>query len=85
MVLPGEIGTQTDYINAGTVNYKVNVTIDNVDTVDYVVDIKISATPLTIAQPQYVSFASNIVGFTLVIHANVAGLTVTSEVLVVGR
>ncbi|GAH39119.1 unnamed protein product [marine sediment metagenome] len=46
MVLPGEIGTQTDMIAAGVVNYKMNVTIDNVDMVDYVVDVKLSTTPL---------------------------------------
>jgi len=85
MVLPGEIGTQTDYINAGTVNYKMNVTITDIDTVDYVIDIKISTIPLVIAQPQYISFSTNIVGFTLVLASNVAGVTATAEVLTVGH
>ncbi len=81
MVLPGEIGTQTDNIDAGVVNYKMNVTITNVDTVDYVVDVKLSTTPLVVASPQYISFSTNIVGFTIVLASNVAGVTVTAEVL----
>ncbi len=85
MVLPGEIGTQTDTIGAGVINYKMNVTITNVDMVDYVVDVKLSTIPLVVASPQFVSFASNIVGFTLVLASNVAGVTVTAEVLVLSR
>jgi len=85
MVLPGEIGTQTDTIGAGVINYKMNVTITNVDTVDYVVDVKLSTTPLVVASPQFISFATNIVGFTLVLTSNVAGVTVTAEVLVLSR
>lgn len=84
MVLPGEVGTQTDMIAAGVVNYKMNVTIDNVDMVDYVVDVKLSTTPLVVASPQYISFATNIVGFTLVLASNAAGVTVMAEVLVLG-
>lgn len=84
MVLPGEIGIQTDNINAGVVNYKMNVTIDNVDMVDYVVDVKLSTTPLVVASSQYISFATNIVGFTLVLASNAAGVTVMAEVLVLG-
>ncbi len=81
MVLPGEIGTQTDNIDAGVVNYKMNVTITNVNTVDYVLDVKLSTTPLVVASPQYISFSGNIVGFTLILVANAAGVTVTAEVL----
>ncbi len=82
MVLPGEIGTQTDNIDAGIVNYKMNVTISDVDTVDYVVDVKLSTKPLVVASTQYISFSGNIVGFTLILVANAAGVTVTAEVLV---
>lgn len=85
MVLPGEIGTQTDNIDAGIVNYKMNVTINNVDTVNYVVDVKLSTKPLIVATPQYISFAANIVGFTLVLTSNVTGVTVTAEVLTLGQ
>jgi hypothetical protein len=84
MVLPGEIGTQTDNIDAGIVNYKMSVTIPEVDTIDYVVDIKISTSPLVIAQPQYIGFGGNVVGFTLALASNATGVTVTSEVLVLG-
>ena len=84
MVLPGEIGIQTDNIDKDVVNYKMNVTISNVDTVDYVVDVKLSTKPLVVASPQYISFATNIVGFTLVLASNAAGVTVTAEVLVLG-
>lgn len=85
MVLPGEIGTQTDNIDTGVVNYKMNVTISNVDTVDYVVDVKLSTKPLVVATPQYISFSANIVGFTLVLASNAAGVTVTAEVLALGQ
>jgi len=85
MVLPGEIGTQTDNIDTGIVNYKMNVTISNVDTVDYVVDVKLSTKPLVVVTPQYISFAANIVGFTLVLASNAAGVTVTAEVLTLGQ
>ena len=85
MVLPGEVDTQTDTIDEGVVNYKMNVTINNVDTVDYVVDIKISTKPLVIAQPQYIDSLGNVVGFTLVLDSNVAGVTAIAEVLVLGR
>jgi len=79
MVLPGEIGTQTDNIDASVLNYKMSVTIPEVDTIDYVVDVKISTSPLLVAQPQYIGFSANVVGFTLVLSANVAGVTVTAE------
>ncbi|GAH32064.1 unnamed protein product [marine sediment metagenome] len=85
MVLPGEIGTQTVNIDMNTVNYKMNVTIENLDMVEYVTDIKLSTKPLVVATPQYISFAANIVGFTLVLVSNVAGVTVTAEVLTLGR
>lgn len=84
MVLPGEIGIQTENIDKDVVNYKMSVTITNVDTIDYVLDIKVSTTPLVIAQPQYISMAGNIVGFTLVLAENAAGVTATAEVVVSG-
>ena len=84
MVKPGEIGTRTDNIDAGIVNYKMNVTITDVDMVDYVVDVKISTEPLVLAQPQYVDSMGNVVGFTLVLASNAAGVTATAEVLVLG-
>lgn len=79
MVLPGEIGTKTENIDAGVLDYKMSVTILEVDTIDYVVDIKISTSPLVIAQPQYIGFNTNVVGFTLVISSNPSGITVTAE------
>lgn len=85
MVLPGEIGTKTDAIDSPTKNYKMNVTIDNVDTVDYVVDVKISTEPVVVAVPQYIGFSGNVVGFTLVLAENAAGVTATAEVLVLGE
>jgi len=84
MVLPGEIGIQTDNIEKDVVNYKMNVTVDNVDTIDYVVDVKLSTEPLVVASPQYISFSGNIVGFTLILASNAAGVTVTAEALVLG-
>lgn len=83
MVLPGEIGTQTDMIDAGVVNYKMNVTITNLDHVDYAVDTKLSTEPLVVAVPQYISYSANVVGFTLVLDSNVSGVTVTAEVLAI--
>lgn len=85
MVLPGEIGTQTDNIDALVEHYKMNVTVSDVDTIDYVVDIKLSTKPLLLASPQYISFSGNMVGFTLVLDTNTAGVTVTAEALVLGR
>ncbi|GAH75503.1 unnamed protein product, partial [marine sediment metagenome] len=40
--------------------------------------------PLVVASPQYISFSGNIVGFTLVLASNAAGVTVTAEALVLG-
>ncbi|MBA7617631.1 hypothetical protein ES703_24947 [subsurface metagenome] len=66
-------------------NYKINITINNVDTVDYVVDVKLSTKPLVVATPQYISFSGNIVGLTIVLAENATGVTVTAEVLTLGR
>lgn len=85
MVLPGEIGTKTENLDKDTVNYKMNVTVENVDAIDYVVNVKLSTKPLVVASPQYISSSGNVVGMTVVLASNETGVTVTAEVLVLGR
>ncbi|MBW2651013.1 MAG: hypothetical protein JRC66_08435 [Deltaproteobacteria bacterium] len=85
MVKPGEIGTATVYLEAGVVQYKMAVTVDSVDQIDYVISVHLSTTPLTLASAQHVSFKGNVVGFSVILDSNVSGITLTAEVLVLGR
>jgi hypothetical protein len=83
-IQPGEIGTQTVKVDAGVTAYKVNVTVENVDTIHYVVDVKLSTEPLVVATPQHISVAGNVVGLTVALASNPSGTTVTAEVFVLG-
>jgi len=83
-IRPGEIGSATVNLDAGVTAYKMNVTVDTVDTINYVIDVKLSTKPLVVATPQYIDASGNVVGFSAVLSSNPSGTTLTAEVFVLG-